>query len=1276
MPDQKLSQLPAGAPIADGDLFYSDQLGNSVSQAANALATYMATKLAGGAYTTTYYISAAGNDANNGTSPATPWASIAKVNSILFPNPGTAFLFRGGDTFSGNITINAGGIAGAPITYSSYGAGQATINAGNGNGIAFTDLGNIAITNLNINGSGITTSTGHGVFGHGTGSTRQNFLISGLTITNMGYSGVYFFAGDPSGLTFPIWSNITVTQCTIHDCGINAVQVLTNNGPGNTTTPYFLAFANVLVDRVTAYNITGQNTLSASVALNGNGAACQGVNGFTVQFCHFYNNAEFAHTAPATVASAGPAIYTANATNILFQFNEVHGQFNIGTNGHDGGGIMTDFGCSNALVQYNYLHDNASFGLACGTLSLTINSVVTPQNNSNMVFRYNVVANNGTVQPNSSLAGGMILYTLTLATETVTGLAVYNNTFVVKGSINDGAIIDETIGHIGTISGVIANNLLIGDANTILVNYFSGLTLRFIGNDYVGGSNVRKAGFGGGFYTTIAAWLAATSPLQEAIDGVSVLVTPVDPLLSGLPYPIQSPAAGGYVPGRVSNFELSPSSTVGALGIDLTSVLPYQTALPSDQSSIDFDFKGGVYVGDVIGSITCSRTATTATDLLSTSPQGASFNTFGANTLRITPGKGLLIEEARTQFLANPGAPATQTTASLSSAAAYILWVNGPGSAVVSAGTATPTSSNGTSLTAVQGKIAMFQINTNGTVVITVNGTLNQFQLENDNNGAGLPTSFISAIGTRDADVVTTTTAHTIGLVLSQYLGGAPGGNNTAYAQFFFNIPYYIAFLNRAMLIADSNSLSYLGLEDHSAGGFIDRHIRGISALGGGITLRTSNDILFNTRQAIAGRTDTVNGQALVLNGGTIATSSSTALPAIGTTIYIGNRAAGDQPLNGYIERITTANTTNVQSATQLQTNTSTVPIATGISQDYFGNLAPNGQGKYSIGAHQPIIAAGGGGGTPGGTSGQVQYNNGGAFGGFGYWDGSVTLSIANGATAEALRVYQTVDNPAAPTNFVRGVADWTTNAGRFTVGAQQGGSGGNMGLTLTSRDNTVFDMPVGSYWLFQVGGNNKYAGHNAGYLSTVSGGAFAFDPSASNAGGVSFDSGIARVAPGVVKTIVDVSLALGGFIQWSGLTRVTSDFSVTSSTALVNVTGLSVSLSAGRTYQFETELYVTDAAAGGVQAAIAGTATATAIQYTGYTIADNAIKGKTNATALATAVGSTVTTETAGIIVRITGIITVNAAGTLTVQMAQNTSNGTATVAKRGSWFKVYDMP
>src|SRR5262249_31702516 len=111
--------------------------------------------------------------------------------------------------------------------------------------------------------------------------------------------------------------------------------------------------------------------------------------------------------------------------------------------------------------------------------------------------------------------------------------------------------------------------------------------------------------------------------------------------------------------------------------------------------------------------------------------------------------------------------------------------------------------------------------------------------------------------------------------------------------------------------------------------------------------------------------------------------------------------------------------------------------------------------------------------------------------------------------------------------------------------------------------------------------------------------------------------------------------------------------------------------------YSFDAHLSWTDAAAGGIQCAIAGTATATNIVYDGWIVdsAANGIKGNAQATALGTAVASATTTGTAGH-VEIHGTITVNVAGTLLVQCAQNTSNATATTVKRGSYFIVYDMP
>src|SRR5262245_39517249 len=61
----------------------------------------------------TYYVSPAGNDAAPGTSPATAWRTIARVNQIEL-NGGDRVLFEGGKVFAAsgstgsNFIVNAG----------------------------------------------------------------------------------------------------------------------------------------------------------------------------------------------------------------------------------------------------------------------------------------------------------------------------------------------------------------------------------------------------------------------------------------------------------------------------------------------------------------------------------------------------------------------------------------------------------------------------------------------------------------------------------------------------------------------------------------------------------------------------------------------------------------------------------------------------------------------------------------------------------------------------------------------------------------------------------------------------------------------------------------------------------------------------------------------------------------------------------------------------------------------------------------------------------------
>lgn len=150
--------------------------------------------------------------------------------------------------------------------------------------------------------------------------------------------------------------------------------------------------------------------------------------------------------------------------------------------------------------------------------------------------------------------------------------------------------------------------------------------------------------------------------------------------------------------------------------------------------------------------------------------------------------------------------------------------------------------------------------------------------------------------------------------------------------------------------------------------------------------------------------------------------------------------------------------------------------------------------------------------------------------------------------------------------------------------------------------------------------------------------------------------------------------LAVSDFINSiGGWKRVSTQFDKTSDTTLANVTGLSVSVLAGKTYQFAAILFYSSNVGGGVQAAIAGTATATTVIYDGDVVAGNQFLGDARATSLGTAVAQQTVTTSGRI--EIKGIITVNAAGTLTVQFAQNASNGSASSVLVGSYFLVVQL-
>ncbi len=80
---------------------------------------------------TIYYVSQNGNDSNNGTSTATPWRNVARVqqhmNNLL---PGDQVLFERGGIYPGKLEIWKSGTSSQPLVFGAYGTGEDPIISG------------------------------------------------------------------------------------------------------------------------------------------------------------------------------------------------------------------------------------------------------------------------------------------------------------------------------------------------------------------------------------------------------------------------------------------------------------------------------------------------------------------------------------------------------------------------------------------------------------------------------------------------------------------------------------------------------------------------------------------------------------------------------------------------------------------------------------------------------------------------------------------------------------------------------------------------------------------------------------------------------------------------------------------------------------------------------------------------------------------------------------------------------------------------------------------
>jgi parallel beta-helix repeat protein len=503
----------------------------------------------------TYYISPSGSDSNNGTTPQTPWQTIAKVNSVQF-SAGASILFLGGSSFNGNLyfTPSESGISSDPVSIGSYGVGAATISAGTGVAIKIYDDSDYSISNLNLVGSGAATNTSAGLnFYDDLNSTTalSNIFVQNVNVSGFQYGFLMGGTGNDN------YNNVNVINSIFHD---NELAGLDTYGPNFDASNPAYQTHNITIAQVTAYNNLGSANLTGTVD-SGNGIVLGSVQDANIEQSTAYNNGT-----DCTASNCGVGIWAYDSTDVTIEHNESYD--NHTASSADGDGFDLDQNTSDSIMQYNYSQNNDGAGYLLYGLS-------DDSDHTNNIVRYNISQNDG--RKNSY--GAITLYGNVIADD------IYNNTVYLSSSSSGGTPEALEIYGLGSGKTFVSNNIFYvssGLLSVYVVGVPSDATLIFLQNDYynfnVNWDNIK--------YTSFADWQKATS--QEKLSGKSYGLT-VNPELNN--------PGGGTINeaanlSQLTQYQLASDSPMKGIGINLNTQFSlligqtdfYGVALPLGES--------------------------------------------------------------------------------------------------------------------------------------------------------------------------------------------------------------------------------------------------------------------------------------------------------------------------------------------------------------------------------------------------------------------------------------------------------------------------------------------------------------------------------------------------------------------------------------------------------------------------------------------------------------------------------------------------------------------
>jgi hypothetical protein len=315
----------------------------------------------------TFFVSAAGNDANDGRSEATPWKTIGKVNSSFWA-PGDRIRFRAGDKFDVNVRLHPGNLPSRGdqanhIVVDTYGTGPlAEINPafGRATGIAHVDrVSGVTVQNLKLTAPDLTKMPRGGVLITNNSDQR----IGGIAVRGCDISGIRYaeafgdFGGEVFIQGFPGTGgieNVLIEGNNLHGRdGVTSRDDLGVGGFGNGINVF-----NVVQRGNLCYHIGAAGGMARPPM--GDGLNFNGVNGGLSEFNIVHDNAwNF------TRLGGGPCgILTANVDGITVQFNELYNiQPATAIQAVDFVGLDFDNDSKNCVGQFNYAHDNYNSGV-------------------------------------------------------------------------------------------------------------------------------------------------------------------------------------------------------------------------------------------------------------------------------------------------------------------------------------------------------------------------------------------------------------------------------------------------------------------------------------------------------------------------------------------------------------------------------------------------------------------------------------------------------------------------------------------------------------------------------------------------------------------------------------------------------------------------------------------------------------------------------------------------------------------------------------------------